>query len=120
MVRVTSEEVKEIIDTELEDLSSFIQTAHLMVNKVLSSETDEDYLKEIEKWLSAHFVAIRDPRVRVIKVGETSETYFGKSGEGLSASPYGQQVLSLDITGAFANASKSKASFGIIKEDWDV
>lgn len=118
--RVTQEEVKAIIPTEIEDISPFIQTAHVLLNKTLASETDDELLKEIEKWLSAHYVAIADPRVRQIKIGDVTETYYGRSGEGLSHTPYGQQVLALDTTGSFALLSKTKASFGVIKEKWRV
>lgn len=119
--RVTAEEVKQIIDTDLteEEVDPFIQSANVLVTSVMtSSGASDDLLSEIEKWLSAHFVAIRDPRLKQIKIGEITESYYGTSGQGLNHTPYGQQVLMLDYTGSFSNLGKRKASFNVIKEDW--
>lgn len=100
--RVTSAEVKEIFDTEMDNLSGFITAANLLVDQHLASDdADAEWLKEIERWLSAHFACVRDPRARQRQIGEVKETYAISGGyaPGLDSTPYGQQVAILDYTG---------------------
>ena len=111
MARATEAEVKEIIDTELTDeqVTPFLRAANLLVTEVLS---DEGYgtslLAEIERWLAAHFVAIRDPRISKEKIGDADATYQGKTGLGLNHTSYGQQVMILDVHGKLAEIAESK------------
>lgn len=109
--RATEAEVKEIIDTDLttEQVAPFLITANVMVTSVLSDEGYGDSLmKEIEQWLAAHFVAIRDPRIAKEKIDDADATYQGKFGEGLRHTSYGQQVLILDFHGRLAEIASSK------------
>ena len=110
--RVTQGEVEAIIDTDVEDLLPFIAIADALVTDKLTGQgIGTAMLKEITRWLAAHFVAIRDPRVKQDKTAEASATFFlGKEGEGLKATPYGQQVLALDTSGTLANLGKRTAS----------
>lgn len=111
--RCTAAEVKEIIDTTLIEaqISPFITVANLTVTDILGATTvlSANQLKEIERWLSAHFVAIRDPRISREKTEEAEATYHGKSDMGLDHTPYGQQVKLLDTTGTMTNLGKRKA-----------
>jgi len=116
-LRTNGADVKKIIDTtqtasEIED--AFIPPANLLVTQALGSNTDiSSALKtEIEKWLSAHFVAIRDPRIQQEKMGDATDTYRGTIGanaKGLEATYYGQQAIALDPTGSIANLGKAPA-----------
>ena len=98
--RVSAAEVIEIMTTTLsvEQVGPFINPANLLVNARLSGKYDEDILKEIVKYLTAHFITGRDPAVKSESIGEAAITYFTTStvGEGLSSSPYGQRVRLLD------------------------
>lgn len=121
--RVTAAEVREIIDVS-EDLSlnAFIIAGNALVTAKLSgSGLDEDLLKEIERWTAAHFVAIRDPRVRERSLGDAKEKYAlsgGYSG-GLDATPYGQQAMVLDTTGILASTmGKRAAEVEAVQEDY--
>jgi len=111
--RATEAEVKAIIDTDrtVEQVTPFLKVANLLVTDML---TDQEYsdslLKEIERWLAAHFVAIRDPRTVREKIGEAEDTYQGKFGEGLSGTSYGQQVMLLDYKGVLAEITAAKGS----------
>ena len=112
--RVTSAEVKTIITTtKTEDqVTPFITPANLLVSDALSgSGFGADRLKEIEKWLSAHFVAIDDASARVTEkeVGEASEKYEGKTDMGLKFTRYGQQAMMMDTSGKLANLGKRAA-----------
>lgn len=106
MPRVTGAEVKEIIDTSLTDaqVAPFIAAASAMVDQYLGDAGLSDaLLKEIERWLSAHLVAVRDPRAQSKGVGDLRIQYRGRTGLGLDATLYGQQVKALDPTGALAS-----------------
>ena len=114
--RATEAEVKEIIDTALtaEQVAPFLATANVLVTSVLSDEGyDGSLMKEIERWLAAHFVAIRDPRIAKEKVDDADATYQGKFGENLRHTSYGQQVLVLDFHGRLAEIASSKGSIEV-------
>ncbi len=114
--RVTDAEVREIIDIDVSitNITPFITIANLLVTDKLSdSGLSVEMLKEIERWLSAHFVAIRDPRVKSESIGGISTSYRGTTGEGLKSTLYGQQVIMFDTTGTLANFGMKKASISI-------
>ena len=117
MALVTDAEVKTIIDTTI-DTSAFITTADIIVSENLASAGYTDArLKQIELWLTAHFVCQWDKRVSSEKIGDASNTYEGKTGMGLDSSSYGQQVKLLDTQGILANMDKPKATIETIKAD---
>lgn len=113
--RVTQAEVLAIIDTDTADISAFITAANLLVTAKLADEDlGDDLLKEIERWLSAHFVCALDPRSKAEKIGDASVTYENAStGEGLKSTRYGQQVLLLDTSGTLAQLGKKKVSIQV-------
>lgn len=116
--RVSEKQVKEIIDTELteSEIKPFVITANKLVTATLANEDySDDILQEIELYLAAHFVAIRDPRVKSETVGQVSVSYHGQSGMGLEHTPQGQQVLLLDYNGVLRKAleTKGKVSFEV-------
>jgi len=117
MARVSDNEVKEIIETDV-TTTPFITIANLLVTDLLGdSGLSDAMLKEIERWLSAHFVAIRDPREKIIKTGDAGATFFlGKEGKGLESTPYGLQAMAMDTTGTLANLGKRAAKLDVI--DW--
>jgi len=100
MARVSGSEVQDIIDTDLETLTPFIDAASQLVDGI--SGLGAATLKEIERWLAAHFVAIRDQRTAKDSVGDSSHTYGGKTGMGLDFTSYGQMAKALDTTGYLA------------------
>jgi hypothetical protein len=105
-IRNTDVDIRAIISTDLTDeqITPFIITANALVDEILLSEGFGDtLLKQIECWLAAHFVAIRDPRAERQKVGDVDVKYYGKSGLGLDATPYGQQVKVLDYSGKMSS-----------------
>jgi len=109
--RVTQGEVEAVIDTSIDDLLPFIVIADTLVTDKLTGQgLSTSMLKEITRWLSAHFAAIRDPRSSKEKTGEAEASFFlGKAGEGLDATPYGQQVKVLDTTGILGSLGKREA-----------
>jgi len=117
MARTTAEEVKQIIDTDLSNsiITAFIEDASALVDELFEDETEigTSLLARIEKWIAAHFVAIRDPRIKTEKIGDASVTYRGSvgAGKGLEFTPYGQQALLLDPTGRLKSIGTKRATF---------
>jgi len=105
--RVTSAEVEEII--EIDDtisLAPFILVANQLVTELC---TDSDYvdarLKEIERWLSAHFYQIRDQAVGDEKAGSVAQSFQYKIDLILNQTKYGQMAQLLDTAGNLAQLS---------------
>ena len=101
--RVDAADVKAIIDTDLSDsdVGVFITTANNIVTARLSEAgLSDETLVEIERWLSAHLVAIRSPLLKKQEIMDAVDEYqYGKLGMGLQFTAYGQQVLLLDTSG---------------------
>ena len=121
MPRVTSDELREIFDTSLVDdtLDTFIGIANRIVTSYLGATTllTDAEKADVELFLSAHLAStMRDPQAQsegVTGGAGVSITYHGKSGMGLSASLYGQQVLLLDRTGLLALQKREASVFAI-------
>lgn len=118
MARVTDEDVKDIITTDL-DTSPHIQAANLMVTDRLGDSTlSAETLKEIERWLAAHFVSVTDPQLKAEKVGDATNTYdVGKLGENLKSTRYGLQAVLLDSTGVLNSIGRKTAIFETLCDD---
>ena len=117
--RVTGAEVKEIIKTSLiaAEIDPFIIPANLIVtNNLASSSLGTDTLKEIERWLSAHFLATSNfqRQLKSQKVDDAAESYAGKFDMNLQFTQYGQMALTLDTTGALANLGKTPAKIEVL------
>jgi hypothetical protein len=112
MARVTATEVLAIMDgVTLTDpqVEPYITAAELFINKIFAGNTEvgEDLLTEVEKWFTAHMIAVTKFRTASKeKVGDADVTYTGKWGEGLSSTSYGQMVLLLDTSGLITKAGK--------------
>jgi len=118
MARVTEIEVEEIIATDSAiSLDAFILAATTLVDQLLvGCGLSTASLKEIERWLSAHFYAIRDPTSRVIseEAGSVKQAWRVPVKVGLEATMYGQQAMMLDTTGKLQSLNDKKKRPGII------
>ena len=118
MSRVSVAEVKQIIDIDDNiidaDLQVFIEDASDLVTEVCTSSIlTAARLKTIERWLSAHFIAISDMRASDEKAGPVSQGFQYKVDIGLDVTMYGQQAKRLDISGALARLD-NKAEKGTV------
>jgi len=111
--RVTEAEVKQIIDTALSDqeVTIYLCSASSLIDSLLTGlgySTKE--LANIELWLAAHFISVRDPAVKNETIGAANVSYHGNiiAGTGLMFTPYGQQVLLFEYKGKFASLQGSK------------
>ena len=111
MPRATEAEVLQIIDTTLtsEEVTPFLSAANLLVSSIcVDVGYSDDLLEEVERWLTAHLIAVRDPRVSKEKIGDANVEYHGRSGLGLDHTPYGQQVKILEYQGKLAELDTKK------------
>lgn len=109
MERVTATEVQKLTGSflDLGDIAPHVTSAHAAVNAHLGAAgLGEDLLTQIELWLAAHLVAVRDPELRITsrKSGDLGTSYAQASGVGLDATAFGQQVRLLDTTGKIEGA----------------
>ena len=118
MARVTAAEVKEVINTSLTEVQviPYITSANVYVTERLGSSTlSTDTLKEIERWFTAHMIAITRERVaKSEEAGGAKVEYVGEFGEGLKSTPYGQMCISLDTTGLLVQEGKKKVTFYVL------
>ena len=116
--RVTVAEVQEIMEVDTTvasttDMTAMIGVANRIVTKqVTASHMTATDLKNVELYLSAHLIAIKDKRVASEKAGSVAQSFQYKLGLRLESTMYGQQVLWLDTSGAMnaLNNVKKKAS----------
>lgn len=121
MAYVTPDEVIAIMEEcslTSEQVDPYILSAHLLVTEALSDKgLSLTRLKDIEKYLAAHFIAsIHSRPTSREKVGEAEVEYANaKFGEGLKATPYGQMAMMMDTTGSLAVLGKRVATFYVPK-----
>jgi hypothetical protein len=117
--RVSDCEVKEVFTTTLNTLPYIIAAHSVIAQNGLAAYPchDEASLKEVERWLAAHFAATSDQSysLQKEKMGDSEDTYFDRSkGEGLKGSSFGQQAILLDCSGVLAILGKRKARFEVL------
>jgi len=100
-IRTTSELVAGIIEVDVTiDLDPFIATSNSLVDEIcVPAGYDDTRLELIERWLAAHFYAIRDARRTQEQAGSVAESFAIYVRLGLNQTPYGQQAMFLDTAG---------------------
>ena len=113
--RTSAVSVCAVLETDLEEaeVNPFINTANILVTEYLAGEGPSDaLLQEIETYLAAHFVTLRDRRTATEGAGGVSFSYQGNFGMGLDSSQYGQTAQVLDSTGILSTLSdEGRVSF---------
>lgn len=110
--RVTSAEVLDIFKapSDVTDLTPFITAADLIIdNNLIGKGLSDATLKEISRWLSAHFATIRYQALSSQDIGKAKEGYiqsFAAKRFLLLSTDYGQQAVMLDTTGTLKKLSK--------------
>ena len=103
MPRVTVAEVRLIIDTERTDpqVTAYIGTGSVFVDALLLDKgLTEPQLKEIERWLSAHFIATAMERQAIHqKAGPAEQRFSDIFSKGLNNTTFGQAAIALDTSG---------------------
>lgn len=122
MARCTVAEVEEIFETTLgsAEITACITVANIVVNNGPAASTspslDADTLKEIERWLAAHFASIQDPVALRVKIGDSEAWNWPAAvttawSTGYKLTPYGQMACSIDISGSLSSAGQKRGSF---------
>ena len=115
-MRTTENAVRAIIDVTDTDLTPYIAVANALVTEYCAdvSTYDAERLELIERWLSAHFCTIKDPRTTAEKIGSVSVNYQSVIDLGFNSSHYGQTAMRLDTNGGLAalndKINKAKAA----------
>lgn len=109
-IRTTPSAVSEIIETDVDiSLTPFIETASALVDEIcVPLGYDDARLELIERWLSAHFYAVRDMRLSGEGVGPIQANYQYRVDLRLQVTIYGQQALILDTKGGLKTLNKDK------------
>ena len=113
---VTADDVIEIMEdssVSLDKIEAMIIAADLTIRKIFANDTTTGsaLIKEIERWFVAHMVASTLQRATTEEgIGDVRIKYAGVFGKGLQSTPYGQMVLTLDVSGQMAKAGKTVAS----------
>lgn len=113
MARTTAALVAKIIEVDSSiivtpdtDFAPFIEWANAIITDVcVPLGYDDERLALIEKWLSAHAYAIRDPRITSEAAGKgaVSASYESKVDLNLNLTRYGQSAMVLDTKGGLAS-----------------
>ncbi len=104
MPLVTPEEVRAVIDTvpDSVDLATFIETANLIITEQITDATiSAARLRQIELYLSAHFVAITRERGGLTsdETGESKAEFSDVYEAGFALTRFGQAAMQLDTSG---------------------
>lgn len=108
MARTNVDDIKAIVDTTLADprINAAITMASQVMAQLIGDQSKnllDDTLKEIERYLAAHFITVGPERqVQSRSVLGDSVTFTGRTGMALDATTYGQQAQILDTTGSLA------------------
>jgi hypothetical protein len=121
-LRVVASEVRQILkcteaDVDNPTMDAFITAASAVVDKAFTGDTTTGVvlLKEIEKYFTAHIVSSTIRRMgKEEEIQDARIVYTGVWKEGLSSTPYGQMVLSLDPSGRMAKTGKGTVSIKAI------
>ena len=108
-IRTTAEAVGQIIAVNASiSLTSFIEAASQLVTD--NCDGTETQLELVERWLSAHMYAMRDPRRTSDGAGGISASYQGTVGLGFDLTHYGQMAMRFDASGGLARLNEQAKS----------
>lgn len=108
MARVVATEVLAVMPDETvlteTTILPYITSANVFVTASLEGALDEDVLKEVERWLSAHMATVAKDRVSKEEgAGGAYIKYAGKWEDELASTQFGQMVLMLDTSNTLRN-----------------
>lgn len=121
MARVTAEEVRTILDTNLEDatITAYIEATTVIIDEWYGGVTITEFLlKEIERWMVAHNIAAtRERMAREEGAGGAYIKYTGYMyGTGLTSTPYGQMAIHMDTTKTLDRLVGKIAEIKVVKQ----
>lgn len=99
------------------DFDPFIETATDIVDDVAveaGSNYDSVKLELIERWLSAHFVAIYESQPDRYEIGPAEQETMTNIGRGLDLTKWGQMAQVLDNRGYLSTLSKKRKTASVV------
>ncbi len=121
-IRVSATEVKNIISTSLSDAIVLDPCITLASDIVDNNLTDQGLstvlLKNIERYLAAHFVALTEEGGALIssEFGDANDRWSDVYKAGLSSTRFGQASIAMDSSGVLnaISTSRLKARFTVV------
>jgi hypothetical protein len=113
MARTTEALVGKIVDLDdTIDVDPFIEIATLMVDDVIvpASDYSATRLEQIERYLAAHFYALKDQQPASEGAGSVSVSYQNRVDLYLNFTRFGQMAMTLDIDGILAALQKKMST----------
>lgn len=111
MARTTESEVRDIVETDIDNLTPLIESANVFVDENLQNQgLSSSLLAEIERYIAGHLTHLSDPQEKSASIGDASFHFRGEDGMGLNQTPQGQMAVTMDSTGTLARLSKSDKS----------
>jgi hypothetical protein len=105
MARTTLAAVNKIIQydsTNVPDPQLMIDSASLMVTNIIGTSLDASTAELVERYLSAHLIAISDPRIQSEQVKTIQASYQVRLADGLGLTHFGTTAMMLDSSGKLA------------------
>lgn len=122
--RIDPDEAIQLSGTTLDVkvINIFIRTAHRLVDRELQDQPEvaDSELADIELFLAAHFLSLRDRRTSEISVEGNRFVWEGDSGLGLDNTQWGQNAKALDSSGRLEemdDPDKFEADVGVAGVD---
>src|SRR6056297_3534780 len=116
MSRTVPADVQQILTTSLTEpqIQSWIDIASNVIDRyaVQCTSAGDTTLALLEKLLTAHYITATVERTKALtsrSFGDSQESYMAVGGEGLKATPYGQQLLMVDPCGLLIDFTKQRA-----------
>ena len=114
-LRATAASVQAVVKTTETDFDAFIATANTIVEEQLVGKgMTEERLTQIETYLAAHFLLVRDRQAKTESYGSIGVTYTGEFGMNLKSTTHGQTAVLLDTSGLLVNLGNATTSFKVI------
>lgn len=100
---ITSEDVREIVLLQAEDVSVFISQSQIFLDNVFKDvPINQDLYRLIGLYITAHFALLKEGQIVTDKVDVLSTTFNMTTDLALNSTTYGQQAVALDVTGSLA------------------
>jgi Protein of unknown function (DUF4054) len=108
---ISDSDVQAIFPTSF-STQPFIQAAVVVTDALLAeSGYSDETLREIQRWLAAHFASGRQQGIKSESYEGLSVSYMTATlGEGLKGTTYGQTALALDTKGFLSGVAKRRAT----------
>lgn len=119
MSRTTTELVQAVLVDDYDgvtELTPYIDSAYLIMNRVITCANEKEVplttaeAEMTERWLAAHFYAVRDKPYMSRSTGGASGSFGGSLGEGLYFTQYGQMATRIDASGCLENIDKTQVA----------